>query len=64
MEIGSGLGSGYSGSSLVVGGDLYYRNGQVQAGNVEVGGSADVNNSVGIGSGTLDDNVAKFIRDF
>ena len=62
--VGSGLSSPYDGNSLVVGGDLFYRNGQIQAGAVEVGGSADVNNSVGIGSGSLDDNVSKLSVSF
>ena len=45
--VGSGLSDGFSGSSMVVGGNLFYRNGQIKAGDVSVGGTADLNQSVG-----------------
>ena len=48
--LGSGLPDSFSGSSMVVGGNLFYRNGQVKAGNVDVAGSADVNQTVGTGA--------------
>ena len=50
-SVASALDSSFAGSSLVVGGNLYYRNGQVKAGTVTVGGTADVDQTVGTGSG-------------
>jgi choice-of-anchor A domain-containing protein len=62
--VGSSLGSSFTGSSLVVGGSLGYTNGQVFAGNVEVGGTASLT-SVGTSStATVSDNVSKLSVSF
>lgn len=66
-SVGDQLNSGYTGDSLVVGGNLNYSDGRVYYGNISVGGNANVSSSVTNGlssSQSLSQGVSNLSVDF